>query len=95
MILLQLAAFADSRHWSEIYLALGRITDGRKDFALAAEYYLQAAEWSEGTKARQQAADCLARAGLKEDAKRQYTLLLKTAKTPAERETLKQALSRL
>lgn len=95
MLLLQLAAFADSRQWGEIYLALGRITDGRKEFAKAAEYYLQAVEWSEGTKARQQAADCMVRAGLKEDAKRQYNILLKAAKTQPEQVALKQALSRL
>lgn len=95
ILLLQLAAFADSRQWGEIYLALGRITDGRKEFAKAAEYYLQAAEWSEGTKARQQAADCMVRAGLKEDAKRQYNILLKAAKTHPEQVALKQALSRL
>ena len=95
MILLRLAPLTDGRHWGEIYLTLGRIAEGRKEFTRAAEYYLQAADWSEGTKARMQAADCLVRANLKEDAKRQYTLLLKSVKTPAERDAVKQALNRL
>lgn len=94
-LLQQLATFADSGYWSEIYTALGRIAEGRGDYAQAADYYLQAAQWSEGATARRQAADCLVRAGLKEDARRQYALLLKAAKTPAERESLKQALGRL
>lgn len=94
-LLQRLATFADSGYWSEIYTALGRIAEGRRNYAQAADYYLQATQWSEGTTARRHAADCLVRAGLKEDARRQYALLLKAAKTPAERETLKQALGRL
>lgn len=94
-LLQQLATLSDSAYWGEIYTALGRIAEERQEHTLAAENYLQAAQWSEGTKARRQAADCLVRAGLLEDARRQYALLLKAAATPAERESLKQALSRL
>lgn len=94
-LLQALMMFADSGSLGEIYATLARIAEERRDYALAAEYYLQVAERSEDAKARRQAADCLVRAGLKEDARRQYARLLKAAKPPAERETLKQALNRL
>ena len=58
---------------SEMLIAFGQVAAARNDPARAAEYYLRAG----GTGAKRLAADSLARAGLLEDARRQYGELLK------------------
>ena len=63
----------DGARQCEMLIAFGLVAALRNDPARAAEYYLRAG----GAKAKRLAADSLARAGLLEDARRQYGELLK------------------
>lgn len=63
----------DGVRQSEMLIAVGLVAAQRNDPARAAEYYLRAG----GAKAKRLAADSLARAGLLEDARRQYGELFK------------------
>ncbi|MDD5241334.1 MAG: hypothetical protein PHG47_06390 [Sulfuricella sp.] len=82
----------------EILLALGELAESQGDAAAAADYYLQAAGTTADAvaqNARWLAARNLARAGLREDAKKQYLMLLKTAQDAAQQAAIQRALARL
>ena len=87
---------------SDILARLGAMAESRKDYKLAADYYLQsalstgdAAADPAAVNARFAAALNLARAGFKQDAKAQYQSVLKTSKDATQQEAARRALSRL
>ncbi|MEN6630122.1 MAG: hypothetical protein ABFC42_10785, partial [Sulfuricella sp.] len=94
----QILPVADSAEQREIFLALGELAEDQGEAASAADDYLLAAGQATDAmaqKARWQAARSLVRAGLREDAKRQYLLLLKTTRDAAQQAAIRRALARL
>jgi len=84
----------------DILARLGAMAENRKDYKLAAEYFLHAALLSNApdasaSNARFAAAANLARVGFAQDAKAQYQSVLKTSKDAAQQEAARRALSRL
>jgi len=84
----------------DILARLGAMAENRKDYKLAADYFLQAALLpgapdASASNARFAAAANLARAGFRQDAKAQYQAVLKTSKDAAQQESARRALSRL
>jgi len=84
----------------DILARLGAMAENRKDYKLAADYFLQAALLpgapdALASNARFAAAANLARAGFRQDAKAQYQSVLKTSKDAAQQEAARRALSRL
>lgn len=84
----------------DILARLGAMAESRKDYKLAADYFLQSAFLvgvpdASASNARFAAAANLARAGFAQDAKAQYQIILKTSKDAAQQEAARRALSRL
>lgn len=95
---MQMLPVADSAEQREIFLALGDLAEDQGEAASAADDYLLAAGQATDAvaqKARWRAARSLARAGLREDAKRQYLLLLKTTRDKDQQAAIRRALARL
>lgn len=81
-----------------LLLALGELADGKGENLPAAGYYLQSAGPSEDSlaqKARWSAARVLERAGLNQDARKQYLILQDTIQDADSRIAIRQALGRL
>jgi hypothetical protein len=94
---LPLAGPAEQR---TILFRLGQLAEHGKDGRAAADYYLQAAVLEDqmdalASQARYRAARELARADLREDAKRQYQLLLKGSREANIQAAARRALARL
>lgn len=94
----QLLPVADSAEQREIFLALGELAEDQAEATSAADDYLLAAGQANDAvaqNARWRAVRSLARAGLREDAKRQYLLLLKTTQDAGQQAAIRRALARL
>lgn len=88
----------ESAEQREIFLALGELADDQAEATSAADDYLLAAGQANDAvaqNARWRAARSLARAGLREDAKRQYLLLLKATPDAGQQAAIRRALARL
>ncbi|HUW50050.1 MAG TPA: hypothetical protein VMV75_03460 [Sulfuricella sp.] len=89
---------ADSAEQREVFLALGDLAEDQSEVAAAADDYLLAAGQAidaVAQTARLRAARGLARAGLREDAKKQYLMLLKMTQDAVQQAAIRRALARL
>jgi hypothetical protein len=99
-LLAGLAEKAPAAQGKELLSAMGDVAASHGQPEAAASYYLRAAFLAPprdpfAQAARLKAAASLARAGLDEDARRQYRALLKAAKDPAQQEAIRRALEKL
>ena len=93
--MLPVAASSEQR---EILFALGELAEIRGEAATAAGHFLQAAAQADDAMAqwaRRQAARNMVRAGLTEDARKQYLMLLQTTQDASQQAAIRRALARL